>query len=186
MGDRNIGLDGLIVQQENYQKSGFQLAYYHIRYETVGGTTYPNYPDLINLSEVPFTKLEKYDRLVFPTKRTKFLQNWLIPPGRFALAVISDDQLVGYGVIRPSYQGFRIGPLFANNRQIAEALFDALLAKVPNQPVFIDVPDINSEAIALVTSRNMNTVFSAARMYTKGSPNLQLERIFGVTSLELG
>ncbi|MGL6282690.1 MAG: hypothetical protein ACRC2J_09825, partial [Microcoleaceae cyanobacterium] len=125
----------------------------------MGGGKYPNYPGLIDLSEVSFTELEKYDRLVFPTERTKFLQNWLIPPGRFALGVISDNQLVGYGVIRPSYEGFRIGPLFANNRQIAEVLFDGLLAKVPNQPIFIDVPDINSEAIALVTSRNMNTVF---------------------------
>lgn len=186
MGDRQVGLDGLIVQQENYQKSGFHVAYRHIRYETMGGGEYPNYSGLIDLSEVSLAELEKYDRLVFPTERTKFLQNWLIPPDRFALAVISDNQLVGYGVIRPSYQGFRIGPLFANNRQIAEVLFNGLLAKVPSEPVFIDVPDINSEAIALVTSKNMNTVFPAARMYTKDFPKLQLERIFGVTSLELG
>ena len=186
MGDRNVGLDGLIVQQANYEKSGFQVAYRHIRYETEGGGEYPHYPGLVDLSTVSLTELAKYDRLVFPSERTKFLQNWLIPPGRFALGAISDNQLVGYGVIRPSYQGFRIGPLFANNRQIAEVLLDGLLAKVDSEPVFIDVPDINPEAIALVTSRNMNTVFPAARMYTKGSPNLYLERIFGVTSLELG
>ena len=186
MGDRNVGLDGLIVQQANYEKSGFQVAYRHIRYETEGGGEYPHYPGLVDLSTVSLTELAKYDRLVFPSDRMQFLQNWLIPAGRFALGVISDNQLVGYGVIRPSYQGFRIGPLFANNRQIAEVLLDGLLAKVDNEPVFIDVPDINPEAIALVTSRNMNTVFPAARMYTKGSPNLYLERIFGVTSLELG
>lgn len=186
MGDRNVGLDGLIVQQANYEKSGFQVAYTHIRYETVGGGEYPHYPGLVDLTTVPLTELAKYDRLVFPSERTKFLQNWLIPPGRFALGVISDNQLVGYGVIRPSYQGFRIGPLFANNRQIAEVLLDGLLAKVSSEPVFIDVPDINPEAIALVTSRNMNIVFPAVRMYTKSSPNLYLERIFGVTSLELG
>src|SRR5262249_4490623 len=34
-GDRVIGLDGVVAQQENYKKSGFRLAYANIRY---GGT----------------------------------------------------------------------------------------------------------------------------------------------------
>src|SRR5689334_4220166 len=34
-GSRVIGLDGVVAQQENYKKSGFQLAYANIRY---GGT----------------------------------------------------------------------------------------------------------------------------------------------------
>ena len=32
---RVIGLDGVVAQQENYRKSGFELAYANIRY---GGT----------------------------------------------------------------------------------------------------------------------------------------------------
>src|SRR5262245_18570462 len=32
LGDRNIGLDGVIEQQENYKKSGFKLAYNNTRY----------------------------------------------------------------------------------------------------------------------------------------------------------
>src|SRR5215470_4276995 len=34
-GGRTIGLDGMVAQQDNYRKSGFQLAYANIRY---GGT----------------------------------------------------------------------------------------------------------------------------------------------------
>ena len=32
LGDRNVGLDGVVAQQENYKKSGFRLAYRNIRY----------------------------------------------------------------------------------------------------------------------------------------------------------
>lgn len=31
--NRNIGLDGVVAQQENYQKSGFKLAHRNIRYQ---------------------------------------------------------------------------------------------------------------------------------------------------------
>ncbi|MEH2375247.1 GNAT family N-acetyltransferase [Nostoc sp.] len=34
---RNIGLDGVVAQQDNYKKSGFQIAYNHIRYEGGSG-----------------------------------------------------------------------------------------------------------------------------------------------------
>lgn len=34
--DQNIGLDGVVNQQENYKKSGFRLAYRNIRYKGKG------------------------------------------------------------------------------------------------------------------------------------------------------
>ena len=38
-GTRVIGLDGVVAQQQNYRKSGFELAYANIRY---GGTVAPS------------------------------------------------------------------------------------------------------------------------------------------------
>jgi ribosomal protein S18 acetylase RimI-like enzyme len=182
--DRNIGLDGLIVQQENYRKSGFQIAYNHIRYETLGGGVVP--PGIVDLRTLPFAELEAYDRQLFPTERSQFLQNWISQPESSALRVVRDGHLVGYGVVRASHTGFRIGPLFANDEQIAETIFQGLLAKCPDAPVYLDVPDANPMAIALVQRHGMKRIFEAARMYTKTVPNLPINRIFGVTSLELG
>lgn len=47
---RNVGLDGVVSQQNNYRKSGFTLAYRNIRYEGFGGLTIPNHPDVIERS----------------------------------------------------------------------------------------------------------------------------------------
>ena len=33
---QNIGLDGVVAQQENYKKSGFKLAHRNIRYQGIG------------------------------------------------------------------------------------------------------------------------------------------------------
>lgn len=53
-------------------------------------------------------------------------------------------------------------------------------------PVQFDTPAVNAQAIALARSLQMSPVFETARMYTGAAPLLPLERLFGVTSFELG
>src|SRR5262249_56059403 len=50
---RTIGLDGVVAQQGNYRKSGFQLAHANIRY---GGTVAPGPAPagIVPLADVPF------------------------------------------------------------------------------------------------------------------------------------
>jgi hypothetical protein len=52
--------------------------------------------------------------------------------------------------------------------------------------VFLDVPSINRDAIAMAEELGLAPTFETARMYTGAIPPLQLERVFGVTSFELG
>ncbi len=76
--------------------------------------------------------------------------------------------------------------MFANNPEIAEELFQGLKAKFPEQPIFLDIPEINREALKLAKRHNMKPVFTTVRMYTKGIPQIASEQVFGVTTLELG
>lgn len=74
---RVIGLDGVVAQQQNYRKSGFELAYANVRY---GGTVAaPNAPQagVIALTDVPLAAVEAYDATVFPAPRTAFLRAWI-------------------------------------------------------------------------------------------------------------
>lgn len=182
--ERNIGLDGVITQQENYQKSGFHITYHHLRYEAVGGGIAPD--GIVELKTVPFEKLVAYEQELFPAERKRFLQLWIKQPNSAALGVVRDGHVVGYGVIRQSYTGFRIGPLNADDEQIAEQLLLALLAFASDAPVFLDVPDANPEAIKLAQRYKMKPVAELARMYNKEIPNLPINRVFAVTSLEVG
>ena len=89
--------------------------------------------------------------------------------------------------LRKCFQGNRVGPLFAETPQTAKRLFDSLAASVAGQEIFIDVPTVNASALQLALSNGMKPVLTTAcRMYTKQAPNLPLNKIYGVTSLELG
>lgn len=184
LGDRNIGLDGVVAQQENYKKSGFKLAYRNIRYEGIIDGVSPK--NVVELSKIPKKSLLEYDQQVFPTSREKFLQNWIRQPQGVAYGVMFGNQLTGYGVIRKCGKGYKIGPLNADDKDIAGELLQALTAHTKGQPVYLDTPEVNTAAIKLAEKNNMKVVFETARMYTKFEPKMSLEKIFGVTTFEIG
>ena len=185
-GTRVVGLDGVTAQQENYKKSGFQLAYANVRYGgTVVASAAPR-ADIIDLSDVPFAAVEAGDAMVFPAPRSAFLRTWIGSPGHIGCAVMRDGRLSSWGVIRPCRVGFKIGPLVADDRAGAEAVLSALIAKMGGGEIFLDVPGINGEAAALARDFGLAPVFETARMYTGAIPPLRLERVFGVTTFELG
>lgn len=184
---RNIGLDGVEDQQGNYKKSGFKLAYGNIRYEGQGGGNAPAVEGLVDLSDLPFERIYAYDQSFFPAERTEFLKHWIKQEGSYAIGVERDGHLVGYGVIRPCRSGYKVGPLLAEDTELAGELFLALKAKAkPSDLVYLDVPEVNKNAVALAEKYTMTPVFKTARMYTKEFPDLPLDRIFGVTTFELG
>ncbi|MGF7136700.1 ribosomal protein S18 acetylase RimI-like enzyme [Paraburkholderia sp. EB58] len=184
LGNRNVGLDGVVAQQANYRKSGFQLAYRNIRFQgVVEGVVSAR---VSSVSELPFDQLVDYDQRFFPARRPRFLGEWLSQADSVALAVVQVARITGYGVLRACLAGYKIGPLFADNDQIAEELLGALAAHVPGQLLTLDVPESNPAAVALVERRDMTSVFETARMYTKESPALTAKHVFGVTSFELG
>jgi len=184
---RNIGLDGVVAQQDNYKKNGFVLAYRNIRYQGIGGGNPPENPDIVNLSAVPFETVDAYDRPFFPANRSRFIKCWINQPECYALGIMQNGKLTGYGVIRTCRSGYKIGPLFADSPEMAESLFLALKAKAKqSEPVFLDIPEVNHHAVALAERYNMKVSFETARMYTGEAPDIQVNRLFGVTSFEIG
>jgi len=186
MGNRTVGNDAVIAQQEIYKKYGFCLYYCNIRYRGIASSVVTNSPEIIDLRKIPFDQLIVYDRGMFPSERSTFLNCWIKQQEGAALGNVKNGQLSGYGVIRKCRQGFKIGPLFADNEEIADNLFLALTAKILGEEYFLDITEPNPGARALVKRYDMQMVFETARMYSGTPPFLPLEKIFGVTSFELG
>lgn len=184
---RNIGLDGVVAQQLNYQKSGFKLAYRNIRYEGYRTSNSLEQSGIVKLSTLPFEMVDSYDRHLFPENRSKFIKSWINQPESCALGLTRNGKLAGYGVVRKCRNGYKIGPLMADNVEIADSLFIALTANINStEPIYLDIPEVNRNAVALAERYNMKVVFETARMYTDGNPEIPLNKIFGVTSFELG
>ncbi len=185
-GPRVIGLDGVVAQQKNYEQSGFKLAYANVRYGGAAAVPIAPQAGTVALTELPLAAIEAYDATVFPASRTAFLRAWIGCPSHIGRAVVRDGRLAGWGVIRPCRKGHKIGPLVADDRPTAEAILSALLTSAGGGEVFLDVPSINRAAVALAQDLGLAPTFETARMYTGMIPPLRLERVFGVTTFELG
>ena len=138
------------------------------------------------MAEIPFDQVLDYDRTCFPAPRRGFLTGWISQPEALALGCQRDGKLCRYGVVRRCLEGCKIGPLFADDAQAAEALYAHLSRFAAGSPLFLDAPENNPAAIVLAHRHRMREVFGCARMYLGPIPDLAHERVFGVTTFELG
>ncbi len=188
LGDRTVGLDGVVDQQANYAKSGFVLAHRNIRYggpAVVQGTEVQGAIVSVDTPELSASVMD-YDRAFFPVPRDAFVKCWLTPEKRIARAWIREGAVAGYGVARICREGWKIGPLFADTVDGADALLDALNTEIGEATIYLDPPETNANAIALAERRGLSPVFETARMYKGDAPSLPMERTFGITTFELG
>lgn len=190
---QTIGLDGVVAQQENYAKSGFVLAHRNIRMAGVlaNPADFTAPADLYDLKIDDIAIADAFEQSLhlFGESRLSFLKGWIGSEKHTALALYGTMGIRGYGVIRPCQEGYKIGPLFAENETDVECLFKALLSRRKNSlesPVYLDIPEPNQAAADLATRHGMRPVFETARMYRGTDPKLDLTRTFGITSFELG
>jgi GNAT superfamily N-acetyltransferase len=187
LGDRVVGIDGVVSKQFLYKLIGFKLAFRSFRFMGTGGIQDYQDPEIVSLDKMPLKVFYRYDRPFFPTDRKRFIKNWIRQKESKSMALIVDNKIVGYGVIRPCYEGYKIGPLFADNKSYAKRIFQNLISVVPaDTHYYLDIPDANSAGISLAEDFEMVPVFQTARMYRGDMPQLPMDRIFGITSFELG
>ncbi len=182
----NVGLDGVPAQQRNYARSGFRHAHRSVRYQ---GQAKPaaRHASVGSAAEVAFEAISDFDRQVFPERREAFLRPWLAQPMGGAYVAHDGARLTGYTVVRPCREGWKIGPLAADDPIVARRLYEAAGAHTPRgAPIFVDVPEANPGTKAFLAELGLTPVFETARMYTGPDPAIDLPKLFGVTTFELG
>jgi len=184
----SIGLDGVFDMQRYYAAGGFVFSHRNLRFraEIAQSPVLTEAEDVVPLVDVPFDQVLAYDRGCFPAPRETFLLGWITQPDALALGCRRGGKLAGYGVVRRCGDGCKIGPLFADDARAAEALFARLAGFAAGGPLFLDAPENNPAAIELKRRHRMTEVFGCARMYLGPRPAVSEERVFGVTTFELG
>ena len=187
-----LGGDAVPEQVPNYETEGFEVAYWNARYSCVDPGAdrlrhgRPGAGHLLSASEVPFEELVEFDGSHCFGPRPGFLRLWIEGPGRDSLVTTDDSgEITGFAASRQTSRGHRIGPVFTDDAAIAEALILELAERVGGR-VAVDVPQPNRAGVELLEGFGMKRGFETARIYRGPAPELPLERIFGITSLELG
>jgi hypothetical protein len=178
------GIDGVVSMQKSYSNYGFRIAHRNIRYEgllsPISGIK--NITTEVKTSE----SLRELDLECFGVNRDDFLQTWINQEQAFTLQIDEGLGKRGFATVRKCSRGYKIAPLFAESAEVALQLLAGIENRLGSGAhVYIDVPEPNNEAVAIVGSLGMTAVFETARMY-RGQWDLPIHKVFGISSFELG
>eukprot|EP01040_Poterioochromonas_malhamensis_P010297 gene10299-11199_t len=193
-----IGLDGVLVQVPNYEKSGFVSYFKSIRHLFVKNESHPltaeeqshivnakdkehgeeRLRDILALQQsIQTITYESYYRALFQDEEVKALSYYS-----------SDNEIVGFGVIRPAMEGYRVGPLYANDAEVARVLFKALVGDLLlGSKVIMEIALDSTSALGVAESFDMTTLGAGCmHMYTQPPPPSDLSRVFALQSWTIG
>eukprot|EP01040_Poterioochromonas_malhamensis_P016918 gene16918-19322_t len=189
-----IGLDGILMQVPNYEKSGFVPYFESTRYLFVKSSSSPlaaeeqsrivnakdnelheeRLRDILALQQsIQTITYESYYRALFQDENVKALSYYS-----------SDNEIVGFGVIRPAMEGYRLGPLYANDAEVARVLFKALVGDLSlGSKVIMEIANVNTSALGL----DLKPLAAVCmHMYTQPPPPSDLSRVFALQSWTIG
>jgi len=119
--------------------------------------------NVVSADALSYDFLVTYDKKHFLYSRDTFLRKWIEQSNATCLVYVEEGSIKGYGVIRQCSSGYKIGPLFSDTSDIAEVLFLSLIDSTSDGSVFLDVPEVNLDAVSLVEKYSMNRVFETDR-----------------------
>ena len=201
----NVGLNTFVESEALFQKSGFQRAWINQRLRLVASKAAAAFSliqhspgtSINQMTEVDFEDVLQYTTAIYGFERYSFLQKWVTSSNSWG-CVSTDDKgkIVGYAIVRtthPQDQWWKVGPLLADNSQIARSLYKRVLERVssedPNGTVIVDVPFgtlFSSDTLQIVKEMSGSHFVTFSRMYTKGIPsNMDLKKIFGLTTVQM-
>jgi hypothetical protein len=177
-------MDGVFDMAPFYAAGGFIFLHRDLRYQ--GTAAGQHDPAAIPLDQIAWPELASYDARVSGIQRPDFMRLWLSQHGGTGFALRHAGGLSGYGFLRLCRNGCKIGPLYADNAEVARRLLASLLATVPGQPVSLDLPEPNEAALRLMAEFGWTQTFGCARMVNGTPAAFPVAEVFGVTSFEFG
>lgn len=181
----SIGMDGVVDMQPFYTKGGFTIAFRDERYER-SGERFSIDEHISPITGNDMDAVLAYDAACFGFERPQFMQHWLQLPGNHTFKYTEGGELKGFAIVRKLQKGWKVCPLFADNAMVAEALYEACLNATQGETLTIDIPVSNTAAAELIKKYDATYVFECARMYYGTPPDLPINKIFGITTFELG
>ena len=138
------------------------------------------------LAQLPFERVVAYDAKFSGGERPDFLRAWMTPKGGLGLGAYEAGYLIGMAILRPATDGYRIGPFYAESRDVAEDLFVALSGTVVGQKLVLDVPLEDPDIVAFASSKGFTLAAQAVHMTLGQVQEGPRDQVYGESTLEYG
>lgn len=163
-GIETIKLDSTPMGKSIYKPIGFIDEYTIYRYHGKGGLS-GDEDGVRSINEGDFLNIVAFDRPFFGVTREGILRELRSDYPEYAIMMEDNHGIAGYAMARGGSEAFQIGPCMAKDSSIAEKLIRALLQRLPQELIIIDVPLPNKEGHDLVKKYSFEVHSTLDRMY---------------------
>lgn len=193
MGDRNVGMNSLSNRITFYAQFGWTIKSYTLHYNQ--GPVNPEFIaevpegdfEVVSASDINFDDVIAYDSEIHTVSRPIYISNWAKHQLAKTHVALKSGRVVGYGVVRPSDEGYKMNPLYADDPKIAKALFCRLASHIPTGQILnFTQPVENDNANAFVVGNKLTSRFSMTRLYNKWNIPLDIQRVYSISTTEYG
>lgn len=162
-----VMLDATALGQPLYQSLGFQIMEKVTRLESPAPILFPvGHPcDIHAMSPADLTAVSAYDQSKVQFNRALLLKNFYDRAPAYAFKAIRGETLVGFCLGRSGSHFHQIGPIMAENPEVAQALLYQALLAAPSRPLIIDVPMAETTWVTSLTQQGFAIQRSFTRMY---------------------
>lgn len=198
LGIKSFALNCVESAVPMYQKYGFEVVTIDEFWKYTANSNPNKFNDdiveLEYLTQDLLSELIKFDAEILGAERKDFLQEFLFKPNTITVISQIDGKINGYGVIserEPAIEepnkSYRVGPLYASNSDLAEAILKQLITIAgANESVFLETPGNNQLAIALVKKLGFEKTGQQPKLFKGVVPNFDIERMFCYNSVAVG
>lgn len=150
-GIRCVKLDATPLGRPVYERLGFQSEWALARWEhpRVGQTATVGASDCRPWQDADADAIDAIDRRAFGVSRQRLIQALARDSLHALVHASSDGRLDGFGTLREGARALYLGPIIAASPAAGSSLVQALLTQAAGQPVFWDIPEPNTTAVAL-------------------------------------
>jgi len=185
----NVGLCTAPAMAQKYKKYGFQQKWTNVRFTgTLPHGTCKLSDSYIfrELTLQSINQLTKYDAEIYSLERKAFLEA-MLEASTASVCVSSGENICGFAIARKSGDTIKIGPFYANHRDLAHGILAALATKVGTDvECEIKLPKLNQRGMDLFSVLGWKRGAMTPHMFTKGAPLMKTQFMFGISSFELG
>lgn len=191
-GPRNIGLLAGHYITRFYTKYGWAVP----SWETVSyiGKPCPNKLNiwgqtqykLVATSQFHLDRVLEYDRVIHTIPRDEYVRQALKGDGIYSYVAVEveSDRVVGLATLRPTHEGHRLAPLYANNQGIAFLLLSMLLGCTNVSLLTVDCVEPNSKGGELARLCGLKEDYRLQTLYTEREVPVQIEKIYALANTD--
>ncbi|QQE11960.1 GNAT family N-acetyltransferase [Planctomycetota bacterium] len=182
-----LACDGVPQNLHKYEQQGFALDSFITRYQCDVPENMSETNHCVAVNKSDYSKVNNFIQYFEPENRDVFLSGWQNSKNVQGLIIEKNGRVQAYGSLCRTYEGYRIGPLYAYNHDVASHIFNGLMLKAEQgHSIHIDVPDKNKAGNQLVKKWGMEPSWVLGRMYKGGKPDINLSCVFGTWLAEVG